>query len=147
MFLGCCFSVLLRLPPSLPPLFLLCAAPPPLVPAMCRAPLRQRRSTPVHVPSPALPPPSPTPHWPLPAVPRRVTVCPSHPSPLLAVIAIRSALPPAPCRSTRPSPLSHRLPDPALARSCFPHVAPPPPVPPRALPACHLLLAHSHILF
>jgi hypothetical protein len=36
----------------------------------------------------------------------------------------RATCPPLPCR---------QLPDPALARSCFPHVAPPPPELPRLL--------------
>jgi hypothetical protein len=115
-----------------------CAPPPP--PQCCPAP--------GHMPFPASPPPSPTPRWPSLLLPRRPTVRPSRPSPLLAIVATPRYLL-LPGDPTCRSPAGRRRSLPQLPSSARATPIPPLPsltVPPRALPVCQLLLARSHIL-
>jgi hypothetical protein len=99
VFLRFCFSVLLRLPPSLLLSSLYARLPPPLLPAMCRAPPPRAAQSQATCRLSPVPPPPPEPRWLFPGVPRCPAVCPSRSSPPLAVAATRSAPPPAPCRS------------------------------------------------
>jgi hypothetical protein len=146
MFLGYYFSVLLRLPPSL----LLCFFSAP----RCRRSFGHvlRRAAPVLLWAEPRAAPAQRHRLPRAALssPRRATP-PGH-LPELPLAAARRCCNPIGATScslqfhvsfpTLPPPSRPRA-----GRSCFPHVAPPLPVPPRAPPACQLLLPHGHILF
>jgi hypothetical protein len=123
-----------------------CAPPPP----------PQRRPAPGHVPFPASLPPSPTLRWPSLLLPRRRTIRPSRPSPLLAVVVtLRHLL--LPGDPTCRSPAGRRCSLPQLPSSARATPIPPLPELHRAAtraagvpaPTCaqpHPLLDHEHLL-